>query len=103
MTSAEIERFMRLRSDLFDALKVAFEEDGHGKTYEGAFGIRLPNYFEESGIEQIHAEEKPWQITLDCYKIGPNRHYHWDGATFLEALDACEKDVRRWIAGDDDD
>jgi hypothetical protein len=31
------------------------------------------------------------------YKIGPNRHYEWIGSEFVEALTACERDVRSWI------
>jgi len=93
----DILRFLELRADLFTAIASQLREDGHCKSYEGAFTIRLPNYFDQAD------DEEPWQITLDCYVIGPNRHYHWNGSTFKDALDACEMDVRAWITEVKDD
>lgn len=90
MRDTDIQMLMRLRADLFAALKVALEADGHCKHYEGAFTIRFPNYFEQG-------EADAWQVTLDCYKIGPNRHYEWSGNTASEAIVKAEKDIRQWI------
>jgi hypothetical protein len=50
----------------------------------------MPNYFEQDELE-------PWQVTLDCYKIGPNRHYYWNGATLADAITKAETAVREWI------
>lgn len=92
-------RFEDLRRDLFLAIKRALARDGHCKSYEGQFSVVFPNYFESLDTEIRQA----WTIRLDCYVIGPNRHYTWYGRSFAEALDAAESDVRRWIAQDSDD
>lgn len=94
----QINRFQSLRDDLFDAIRKALEEDGHCKSYEGQFGVRhmFPNYF-----EQQDGDAGWWEITLNCYLIGPHRHYLWMGQTFDECLRKVETDVRAWIAGDD--
>jgi hypothetical protein len=93
MTHQDVDRLLALRADLFAALKDALEADGHCKHYEGTFLIRLPNYFEQE-------DEEPWQVTLDCYKIGPARHYEWSGWTLSDAITKAESEIRAWIADD---
>ena len=88
-------RLMTLRAELFAAIKKQLARDGHCKSYEGAFAIRLPNYFEQ--------DEAAWQITLDCYVIGPSRHYEWNGQTLAEAITRAEAGVRSWIAQEADE
>jgi len=92
------DRFMRLRSKLFKAIKESLEIDNYCKSYEGRFDIEmsLPNYFE--GGEQ----PPTWGIHLACYVIGPNRGEDWYGDTFREALLRAEKDIVEWIADHDD-
>jgi len=92
MTHEELARFLALRVELFDAIRVSLEEDGHCKSYEGLFNICFPNYFDHRS-----GDAESWGITLDCYLIGPNRHYTWSGATFADVLERCETDVRAWI------
>lgn len=99
MTHSDIDQFMALRADLFAAITKSLAEDGHCKSYEGAFRIQFPNYFESRQFEpRVEHLQKPWGILLDCYLIGPSRHYEWWGDTFAEALHAAEADVRAWIA-----
>lgn len=97
----EWQRLMTLRAELFAALTLALEEDPHSKSYEGHFRVlhSLPNYYEDRRGDH---GDWPWRIYLDCYVIGPNRHYIWAGQTFAEALTHAEIDVRAWIAGNDD-
>lgn len=91
MKPSEVLRFVELRDELFTAIKDALAGDGHCKSYEGAFTVRLPNYHEQD-------DQGAWQIALDCYVIGPNRHYYWNGDSFADALQQAEKDIRKWIA-----
>lgn len=95
-------RFVAIRAELFLAIARLLAEDGHCKSYEGAFKIHAPNYFEESAAVSDHGwlREDAWAIELHCYLIGPNRHYRWSGRTFAEALQKAEIDIRAWIAGD---
>ena len=90
-----MERFFKLRKRLFEAIGKALSEDC-GKSYEGAFfiGQAFPNYYEDE-----EAKEQPfmWYIHLDCYIVGPYRHYDWDGKTLDEALDKCEEDINEWL------
>lgn len=81
-----INRFLSLRSDLFKAIKYALEQDGHCKRYEGQMGMHWPNYFDDD-----------YAVNLDCYVVGPSRHYLWKGKSFTEALDKAETDIRQWI------
>lgn len=77
----------KLRKRLFDAIELSLKEDGHCKSYEGAFSIVMPNYFNNNG----------WSIALDCYVIGPGRHYSWSGKDLEEAYNKAEKDIISWI------
>lgn len=91
------DKFETLRRDLFAYLAKCLAEDGHCKSYEGAFSIQhhLPNYFEET--HNGGDAQSLWRIHLDCYLIGPTRHYDWDGDTFDNALEKCERDLREWM------
>lgn len=90
-----MERFLKLRKRLFTAIDEALKEDC-GKSYEGSFTINIeyPNYYEDENAEKPPAYI---YILLDCYIIGPHRHYSWGGKTFDEALDKCEKDINEWL------
>lgn len=94
-------RLVDLRARLFDAIRRALEIDSHCKSYEGAFRVGLPNYF-----ESLEGRRSEWVVELDCYVIGPNRHYQWAGETFMDAVLAAERDIDGWIAefdAEDDD
>lgn len=69
------------------------EEDGHCKSYEGAMRLECPNHF---------SPEDGYSLELDCYVLGPNRHYRWKGDTVQECIDKAEADIAAWIAGDNE-
>lgn len=89
-------RFETLRADLFDAIAVILSRDGHSKSYEGTFRIQFPGYYEVRAVTE-DASDEPWSLSLDCYLIGPSRHYEWWGATFAEVLSKAETDIRAWM------
>jgi hypothetical protein len=80
------ERIEKLRTELFAAIDHSIEMDGHHKSYEGRIGVLWPHRFNDS-----------YTITLDCYVIGPNRHYAWCGDDLSCVLDEAETDIRSWI------
>lgn len=93
-----MERFLAFRKHVFEELKKYFEndEDGHHKSYEGAMSISFnyPDYFiagNEHEIDDI-------LLTLDCYVIGPSRHYQWRGKTFDEVVSKAWVEFDSWLA-----
>lgn len=94
MNVRDLERFAQLRADLFDEIGARLALDDHGKSYEGTFHVVFPHFFHTRAGERGES----WLIKLDCYVVGPSRHYKWGGETFAQALDRCEADVRAWIA-----
>lgn len=95
INSEDLQRFLKLRENLFYQIKKVLEVDGHHKSYEGVFNIIMPGYFEEEF-------EDAWEIILNLYLIAPSgRQHHWIGKTFKEVLDKAEHDIRRWIEWED--
>lgn len=92
ITTEDIQRLKVLRSKLFEAIRKALEIDGHCKSYEGAFQISLPNFFEERD-----GETNCYVLSLDCYVVGPSRHYEWRGSSLSEAISKAEGDINGWI------
>lgn len=89
--------FIGIRERLFAAIKRLFDAgETHGKHYEGTFKIEFPNYMEDERDIGL------FTIMLDCYVIGPNRHYEWSAQTLGEAVAQCGHDVDLWIAESDD-
>jgi hypothetical protein len=88
-----LQRFLKIREELFDAIKKDLEKDGHCKSYEGAMEIGFPNFFDDSA-----PHENSWRITLHCYVVGPRRHYEWMGKTLDEAVGKMEKDIKKWLS-----
>ena len=88
---AALDKLERLRADLFFAIREAVAKSGHCKSYEGTFSVVFPNAFEEEGRDA-------WGLGLDCYVIGPSRHYVWRGATLKECVDQADEEVREWMA-----
>lgn len=97
MDEQAIQRLIALRQRLFDAIGRQLARCGDCKIYEGRFAINLPNYFER------HDENNAWRVELDCYVIGPSRHYEWRGDTLAEAVEKAERDVSKWIIERDED
>lgn len=88
----DIESFERLQNDVDETVRALRHAGEPGKAYEGTWGMIY------EGVETDSEESEHWIITLDCYLIGPHRHYTWVGETMKEALRKCEDDVRGWIA-----
>lgn len=103
MTKEERNRFAALRRKVEDYINKALEEDPCHKSYEGAWELHVlyPGVFES---EVSLAEPNSYEIVLHCYLIGPHSHYTWDGKTWADALDKCEKDIDCWTkdASEDD-
>jgi hypothetical protein len=57
-------RFVALRAELFQAIAACLAEDGHCKSYEGAFEIHVPNYFEDKATQNDYGwfREDAWGI-----------------------------------------
>ena len=92
MDERYMERFETLREKLFEFIEYSLKVDGHCKGYEGRFAIEylFPDYF--------HREDDPtFNIKLDCYLIGPTRHYSWEGALFGDTLRRAEQAIYKWI------
>lgn len=92
ITAEEYARFATLRADLFAAIDTILARDSHSKRYEGTFRIQFPGYYDKDG-----SNARAWAIFLDCYVIGPNRHYEWWGETFADVLSNAETDIRTWM------
>ena len=102
----EMDRFLALRERLFTALtEILTHGGGPGKSYDGEMSLKVEypcGYDDDSRPRYV--------IELDCYLIGPGRHYRWVSHLFDVALYKAEKDIDAWIAeereydeGDDDD
>ncbi len=88
ISSEEMDRFLCLRSKIFDLIDKALEEDGHHKSYEGAMSIHFPNKFEDyTGTLRIE---------LLCYVLGNGRRHEWEGKTLTEILDKIDVTIGRW-------
>lgn len=71
---------------VFYGIEKALQLEGSHKSYEGAIRVCLPSYF---GGDYF--------VELDCYVLGPSRHYEWAGETLLEAIDKAMSDVKKWV------
>ena len=96
ITQSELDRFFKLRQAIFDKIKAALQEDSHCKSYEGAMLLGFPNYFEQDSEDSCMR----CSVLLNCYVLGPVRHYEWYGRTFTEALDKAEKEIDSWSRHD---
>jgi hypothetical protein len=87
----DVVRFQELRLATFAAIKRSLATDGHCKSYEGAFAIALPGYFDEADGSWV-------ELQLNCYVLGPTRHYRWRGGTLGEAVSMAAADLATWIS-----
>jgi hypothetical protein len=95
------ERFSKLRKKVMQAIEEQLAIDCSCKSYEGTFewNICYPDYFED---ETGNKGASFYMLTLHCYVLGPGRHYQWKGKTMDETLDKAEKDIYRWLGGNED-
>lgn len=98
MSSFENE-FPVLRKKLAAYLQDCFENEAYGKWYEGTWTVAsiFPDVYQDPKGE---LPPESYVIKLDCYLVGPHRHYEWEGKTLDDAFDRCKKQVEIWI-GDD--
>lgn len=86
------QRFFDLRRRTLEAIQKLMAEGDVCKPDEGRFTIEFPDYFED----QEHPDS--CKITLDCYLLGPDRHYFWCGDTLSETIDKAEKDIEKYLS-----
>lgn len=91
LTKEDLDEFKSLRAWTFELIAKALEEDGHCKSYEGTWSIRFPNYFENK-----NDREPGVTISLDCYVLGPSRHYEWWDKTFLGVVKKARAEIEQW-------
>lgn len=82
------EKIDELRRLVFEEIKRCLADDCHCKSYEGQVTVVYPNYFDEPD---------DFAIRLDCYLIGPARHYVWSGTSIDDCADKAIADVKKWI------
>jgi len=92
ITQEEAKRLEELRKKIFDQIQICLQEDCYCKDYEGAIGVRFPNYFDEK-----YGAVNCYYLDLALYVFGPNRGYTWSGNTLLEAIEKAHRDVDKWI------
>ncbi len=85
------EKLEELRSLVFEEIGRCLAEDGHCKSYEGAITVHYPCYFDEPD---------EYKLRLDCYLIGPARHYDWKGKSVEDCCQQAIADVKAWISED---
>lgn len=97
MLENDVTAFFALRQRVFSAVRNMRRKGEYGKVYEGAMRIQID--FGDADDERFQR----FIIHLDCYLIGPARHYDWEGQTFREALKKAEKDIDKWIKETEND
>ncbi len=86
-------RFINYRARLFELIALQVATDLGHKSYEGTLRIiqHYPNYFE--------GDKAPtYELALDCYVLGPTRHYSWVGDSLDQCLDQAEAALIAWEA-----
>jgi len=91
----DLAKFNALRLYVFQEIARELELGGPGKSYEGRMAIWFPHYFMENTFAPEQKADN-WCIQLNCYVLGPTRHYDWCGATLGEAVDKAEKEIKSW-------
>jgi len=91
----ELIAFKRLRQYVFAAVKRELAIDSGCKSYEGHMAIQFPHYFMENTFVPEQKSDN-WCVQLDCYVLGPSRHYHWCGRTLGEAVTKARSEIEGW-------
>ena len=101
MSDKTWERFLALREKILGFIKQKYESGDGIKMYDGRMNItfEFPIYTDDPDGTALPGVN----IHLDCYVIGPRRHYDWNGENFEIALDKAEKDIDEWILEDECD
>lgn len=86
ITIEDLDKLKEFQEIVFDGVEKSLRIEGGHKSYEGAIAVHLPPYF--GGYHFIE---------LDCYVLGPRRHYEWTGKNLSEAIDKAMIDVKKWI------
>jgi len=92
-------RFDELRKKILSFIDKKYKAGEGIKMYEGRMNVsfEFPIYTDDpQGTANPEVN-----IHLDCYVIGPARHYDWSGETFEIALNKAEKDIKEWIRDDE--
>lgn len=88
ITTEELTRLEYYRKRLFGAIAKSLEQDGHCKSYEGQLSVCFPSYHDSDGDISLQ---------LDCYVLGPTRHYEYTGKNLGKCLDKAEEELARWM------
>lgn len=88
----------RFRDLVHRGVREALALDGHCKHYEGHITLRVdvPNVFATD-------QSMLYTLQLDCYVLGPGRHYFWHATSEEDVLRVATRDVEGWIAQMRDD
>lgn len=78
---------IELRKLVFAEIEKCLAEDWHCKSYEGQVSVVYPNYFQDPD---------EFMVRLDCYVIGPTRHYEWRGNSIDDCCKKAIADVKLW-------
>ena len=87
--------FKRLRQYVFGQIARELEIDACGKSYEGHMAIQFPHYFMENTFAPEQKTDN-WCVQLDCYVLGPSRHYHWCGEPLGQAVNKARSEIETW-------
>jgi len=86
ITRDESRKLKEFRELVFFGIRKALEVGLGHKSYEGTISVHFPSYFGGD-----------YYIELDCYLLGPARHYSWRGKDLSEAIDKAAYNVNLWI------
>ncbi len=93
-------RFTEFQKLVRRGVEEALAQDGHCKHYEGriTLTVEVPPYAEAYTGAHTH-----WTMRLDCYVLGPARHYTWHAVNEDDLFRIATRDVEGWIAELHDD
>ncbi len=97
MNKKEYTKFIALRKRIADYIQEHLKHNRECISSEGTWRLEIeyPNYFEDAS-----AEAKPafYKISLYCGVLCPNYGGVWAGASWMETLRRCERDINHWGA-----
>lgn len=81
-----------MKETVYAGIAKSLAEDGHCKGYEGdiRFSVTVPGYFDRLAPTL-------YRLELDCYVLGPSRHYKWFGADPDDVFARALADLREWV------